>query len=155
MSHQTVQTCAFVTVTDLELLARAVSAIQVPHLNTRLVLDREKTSARYYGTRQDDDCFAVITYGRPLTPSEQQSNYEIGVKKKSRDINGVPTTVYDLMADINASDRTMQDKIASVFEEYQIAVVTDAARNNGAIEVEELFDDVPEGYRKIRVVAEN
>lgn len=155
MSHQTRQTSKFVTITDLSLLARAVSSIQIEPLGTHLVLNRDRKEARYWGEHLDEDCFAVITYARDLTPKERQQHYEIAVKEDTREINGVPTKVYDLSADTSASDRTMQKKIADVFEQYQIAVVTDTAMSNGAIEVMEVFDDVPAGFRKIRCVVEN
>jgi hypothetical protein len=140
MSHQTRQTNTFVTITDLNLLARAVNAVQIESLETRLVLHRDRKEARYWGEHMDNNCFAVIGYARELTPQERQQHYEIAVKEATREINGVSTKVYDLVADVSASDRTMEKKISVVFEQYQIAVV---------------FDDVPPGFRKIRCVVEN
>ncbi len=153
MSHQTKQVNTFVTLTDLTLLGRAVSSINIEALGTRLKLDLDKKEARYYGSYIDRDCFAVITYERELSPDEKSYNYEIAVKKDQREINGVLTTVYDLVADVNASDRSMRDKIAKVFEEYQLAVVTDTALGLGAHSVQEVFDDVPAGYRAIECIS--
>lgn len=153
MSHQTTQRNTFVTITDINLLKRAVRAIQVPGLNTHLVLDTEKKEARYYGNMVDRDCFAVVTYARELTEEEKRSNYEIAVKKSTRDLNGVETTVYDLVADVNASDRSMREKIAKAFEEYQIAVVSSVAEAGGAISVREAPEEAPEGYRAIEIIS--
>lgn len=150
MSHQTKQE-SIVTVTSLALLARAVQCVQIENLGTHLVFDQSRTQARYYGTNIDNnaDNVGVIGYARELTSSEQMSNYEIAVRKGRKEIDGHMMDVYDLYGDVSASDRTMRDKIAKIFEEHQIAVVQDQAANIGAMSCEEVFDDTdaPEGYR--------
>jgi hypothetical protein len=155
MSHQTRQINSFVTVTNLGLLKRAVESISIEKLGTSLVFDQTRTAARYYGTNIDNNPnnVGVIGYARPLTQDEQYSNYEIAVRKDERDVDGHKMTVYDLYGDVNAGDREMQKKISKVFEEYQIAVATDASYAQGATHVEEILNDptVPEGYRCIEV----
>lgn len=156
MSHQTVQT-AFVTITDLNLLEQAVQAVTIESLGTNLVLDRNRKSARYYGRAIDSNPknVGVITYGRELTPSEKSHNYEIAVRAGTKKVDGTEMEVFDLFADTHASDRTMQNKIAKVLEGYQIAIVADEMTSLGAIGMEEVTDEVPEGYRCVEFEVPN
>lgn len=148
MSHQTVQT-AFVTITDLNLLEQAVRAVTIESLGTNLVLDRNRKTARYYGSAIDSNPknVGVITYGRELTPTEKMGNYEIAVRSATKVVDGSEMQVFDLFADTHASDRTMQKKIAQVLEGYQIAIVSDEMTSLGAIGMEEVTEGVPDGYR--------
>lgn len=154
MSHQ-VRQVSQVQLRDLTLLGRAVGSIQVPSLGTHLVLDQNKKEARYYGSYRDA-CDAVITYARPLTAEEQTRHYEIAVKREEAVINGQKVPVFNLYADTHASDRQMEEKIATIFENYIITGdIAREAQNMGAVETREIHEGVPAGYRRVRIYLPN
>lgn len=149
MSHQTKQQ-AFMQINDLNLLETGVRGIHIEQLKTSLVLNRDQKSARYYGTRMDsDNVEAVITFARPLTDTEKQSFYEIAVKR-GKDKDGNPT--YELFADTNAGDRTMQRRIEQVFENYAIEKIGQDLIGAGATGFSRVEDaDVPDGFIAMEV----